>query len=77
VAERWGYRPAEIVELTGLSRPVVDRAVVAQGVRRKRVGGAVILDARDCERVFGFAEPEPESREFSDDVLARVRRFNA
>ncbi len=51
---RLGYRVGEVVALTGLSRSVVEREIQRQRVGRKTVGGCVLLDPRDVERVFGF-----------------------
>lgn len=72
---RWGYRIAEISELTGLPRSTVDAHAERAGVPRRKIGEAVVLEARAVERVFGFdpADAAPPD----DTALDAVRRLLA
>jgi len=59
---RWGYRIGELAEATGLSRDAVDAHARRRAVPRRKVGSAVLLEARAAEAAFGFGEPEPDRR---------------
>ena len=50
------YRVAEVCDLAGVSRWVVEQAIAEGAIRTKRVGRALLLDPRDVSQVFGFAQ---------------------
>jgi len=53
----------------GVSLSVIDRLVRAGDIRSRRVGVALLLNAEDCEREFGWpdeARMEPTARDMAE-----------
>ena len=54
---RLAFRVAEICELAGVGRSVVEAAIRRGEIRTKLVGRVLLLDPNDVSKVFGFNEP--------------------
>ena len=57
--ERRSLRRVAVRELYGVSLSTIDRLVKKGEIRSRRVGSALLLNAEDCERAFGWPEDEP------------------
>jgi len=73
VSARWGYRIDEIAERTGLPRSTVARHATRAGIERKKIGALVLLEAKGCERVFGFGSDSEETVQPTAEDLAVAR----
>ena len=56
-----------------MSLSTIDRLVKSGKIRSRKVGGALLLNAADCEREFGW--PEDAKVEASPRSMAEVREF--
>ena len=56
-------RRVAVREMYGVSLSVIDRLVRAGDIRSRRVGVALLLNAEDVEREFGWPEPKPVERQ--------------
>ena len=59
-------RRIAVRELYGVSLSTIDRLVKSGEIDSRRVGGALLLKAEDCEKAFGWpddakVEPSPRS----------------
>ena len=66
---RLAYRIAEVCELAGVSRAIVEGAVRRGEIRAKLVGRVKLLDPNDVSKVFGFDEASevvPSAEDFAE-----------
>lgn len=68
-------RRAQVEKVYGVSLSTVDRAVRAGEIRSKRSGRVLLLNAEDCERLWGWPEDEPV--EPTDRDVAEILEFMA
>ncbi len=70
---RKAYRRREVCELYGVSFHMVDRMIQRGVIRTRRIGQrALLLNAEDVEREFGFGESEVRTETLVElrDLLA-------
>ena len=70
--ERRAYRRFEVRAAFGASLAAIDREVRAGRIRKKKVGGAVYLHAKDVDAVFGFGSDETTFSAAARDELAEL-----
>ena len=75
MADRWGYRVAELVAFTGLSRRTVERELDRLSVPMRKVGASVLVEAEAAEAALGFGSSPTEEVPASGEALARARRM--
>ncbi len=67
-AAKLAYRVAEVCDLAGVSRWVVEQAIAGGAIRTKRVGRALLLNPRDVSQVFGFAQEQEEIQPCAESI---------
>ena len=70
------YRVAEVCDLAGVSRWVVEQAIARGTIRTKRVGRVLLLDPHDVSQVFGFAQ-EHEEIQPTEESIAEMEELLA
>ena len=70
-----GYRLNELADRLRISRATLDRECRRRGVRRTKIGNAVVLHAGDVEKAFSFGGSQERVVAPGEEMLDRARRL--